>query len=297
MADEQVAPVEAAPEAEVSETEVVEQESNEQAPEVKAEPPSSKRKFDLKVNGKSKSLELDLNDEKSVKQYLEKAMAADEKFQESSSIKKQMEWLVNELRNNPIGVLKHESLGLNPKQIAELILNEEIEKLNKSPEQLKIEEMENKLKAYEEEKKKLEEQSREQEIQKLQLEAAQNLDEQMTAALASTKLPKSPYTVKRIADAMIEAVNMGYTDVTPEQVIGFVEEQITSEIQKLFEESPDEVLEKLAGKGRLDNYRKQRLAKAKATPPVLNKIQDVAAKMTENKEQPKISMKKLFGPM
>src|SRR5690606_30231940 len=142
-----------------------------------------------------------------------KAMAADEKFQEAAMTRKQAEQLVTLLRENPLAVLKHPELGLDVKALATQILNQELDEMQKSPEQKKLEEMERQLKDREELLKKIEEEKRQAEMSRLQAEAYQQIDEDITNALSNTDLPKSPYVVKRIADAMIEAVNLGYEDV------------------------------------------------------------------------------------
>jgi hypothetical protein len=102
---------------------------------------------------------------------------------------------------------------------------------------------------------------------------------------------------------MLEAVNMGYTDVTVKQIMPFVEQQITNEINRLFDEAPDQMREKLMdkfiGKKNLDGYRKARVAKAKATPVETAKaIKDSGSghKNAEKKSEEKpIKFNDLFG--
>lgn len=256
----------------------------------------SKKKYSLKVNGKQRDVELDLSDDNEIQKQLQKAYAADEKFQEAALTRKQMEYLVEQLRTNPLSVLQHESLGINVKELAQKVMEQELEDLSKSPEQKRIDELEKKLKEKEDREKTLEDEKRQNELARMQSEASQALDDQITEAISKSSLPKSPYTVKRLADAMIEAVNMGYTDVTPDQIMPFVEQQLTEEIQRLFEASPDEVMEKLVSKKRLDGYRKARVSKAKAPPAELLKqaIKDTGSKPDKKKELPPFSVKDLL---
>lgn len=275
-------------------------EAEEAAPKTEAqkkEAAARKRKFSLKVNGKSRDIELDLDNDQEIEKYLQKAMAADEKFQEAAVTRKQAEQLVEMLRTNPKAILKHPDLGLDIQKLAHEIINEQIEDMSKTPEQKRLEEMEAKLKEYEEEKKRLENDKREAELAKLEQQAFQQLDDQIEQALSSSTLPKSPYVVKRITDAMIEAVGLGYTDVTAQQVMPYVEEQLTSEIQRLFEQAPDEVVEKLTGKDRLDKYRKARVAKAKAKPvETAKQVRDSGTKSeAKTKEEEKLTFKQMFG--
>lgn len=258
-----------------------------------------KKKYNLKVNGKARDVELDINNDAEVQKYLQKAYAADEKFQEAALTRKQMDYLIDQLRTNPIAVLQHEALGINVKELAQKVMEQELEDLAKSPEQKRIEELEHKLKAKEEREKQLEDENREKELSRMESEAVQALDEQITSAITKSSLPKSPYVVKRLADAMIEAVNLGYTEVTPEQIMPFVEEQLTEEIQRMFEASPDEVMEKLVSKKRLDGYRKAKVSKSKSSQvpmDTLKAIKDVGSKGDGSKknEQEPFRVRDLF---
>jgi len=284
--------IDASPEAEVD-AEVPAEETAKEAKKA-----ANKRKFNLKVNGKNKEIDLDMDNNEEIEKYLQKAMAADEKFQEAAMTRKQAEQLVEMLRTNPKAILRHPELGIDIQKLAHEIINEQIEDMSKSPEQKRLEEMEAKLKEYEQEKTKLENEKREAEIAKLEQQAFQQLDDQISDALSTSTLPKSPYVVKRITDAMIEAVGLGYLDVTAQQVMPYVEEQLTGEIQKLFEQAPDEVMEKLTGKDRLDKYRKARVAKAKAKPiETAKQVKDSGAAKSEarTKEEEKTTFSKMFG--
>jgi len=265
---------------------------------------NNKKKYNLKVNGKDKDFEIDLSNDDEVRKYLQRAVASDEKFQEAAMTRKQMEYLVDQLRTNPLGVLQHEALGINVKELAQKVMEQELEDLSKSPEQKRIEELEKKLKGKEEREKTLEDEKRQEQMSRLEAQQSQALDDSISAAISNTSLPKSPYTVKRVVDTMINAIEMGYDGVTAEQVMPFVEEQIMAEIQRMFESSPDEVMEKLVSKKRLDGYRKARVSKSKeaaGAPQSLLKqaIKDVGAKPTTTTDSKKqgapLRVKDLLG--
>lgn len=260
----------------------------------------AKRKYQLQVNGKAKDFEIDTDNDEEMRKYLQKAMAADEKFQEAAMTRKQAEQLVELLRTNPVAILKHPELGLDIKQLATQILNEELEEMSKTPEQKKLEEMEQKLKSYEEEKKKLEEGKRTAEMERIQAEVYQQLDDDITDALSKSDLPKSPYVIKRISDAMIEAVELGYTDVRVQDIMPYVEQQMVAEIQQMFDAKPSDVMEKMIGKKNLDNYRKSKITKPKAKAPIetASSIKDTGGKEKKNEVAAKESKKRfkdVFG--
>lgn len=260
-----------------------------------------RKKYSLKVNNKVKDIELDLSNDAEIQKYLQKALAADEKFQEAANIKKGFAALIEQIKTNPLAILTHPDIGVDVKALATQVLAKEMEELEKSPEQKRIEELEKKLKEKEEYEKKLEEERRQAELAKLEEEAVAELDMQITQALEKSDLPKSPYVVKRIADTMYNAMRLGYSDVTVEQIMPYVEEQITSELQALFDAAPDQtakkLMEKFVGKKNLDRVRKASLAKAK--PTSIKSVPDTGAvpkeKGDKKEEIETISVKNLLG--
>jgi hypothetical protein len=277
-----------------------EAEKQQEEAEKKAEQ-ALRKKYSLKVNNKVKDIELDLSNDAEIQKYLQKALAADEKFQEAANIKKGFAALIEQIKTNPLAILTHPDIGVDVKALATQVLAKEMEELEKSPEQKRIEELERKLKEKEEYEKKLEEERRQAELAKLEEEAVAELDMQITQALEKSDLPKSPYVVKRIADTMYNAMRLGYSDVTVEQIMPYVEEQITSELQALFDAAPDQtakkLMEKFVGKKNLDRVRKASLAKAK--PTSIKSVPDTGAvpkeKGDKKEEIETISVKNLLG--
>ena len=270
----------------------------------KAEAKALKKKYQIKANNKVRDIELDLSDDKQIQEYLSKAVGADEKFQEAASLRKQVEQLVAELKNNPLAILKHPNLGIDVKALAQQVLNEELEEMQLTPEQKKIKDLETKLKEKEEREKALEDERQAAERAKFEQEAMENLDNSITDALSKSNLPKSPYVIRRMADSMIAAMEMGYSDVTPEQVLPFVEEQILGEINRLFESSPDDmfdkVMENVVGKKHLDKYRKSKVAKTKkpANTVTAAQVKDTGASAKASEKKPAAEAKRfkdIFG--
>jgi hypothetical protein len=267
--------------------------------EAKAEPASTRRKYTPKVNGRQLEVELDPNNEEEVLKYIQKAMAADEKFQEAASLRKNVEMLVSQLKSNPRDILSHPELGIDLKKFAQDILNEEIEEMKKTPEQKELEKLRKELEGKTKREQQLEEEKRQAEMSRLQEQAFKQFDDELTDALSSTNLPKSPYVVKRIADTLIEAVNMGYEDATVKDIMPIVEKQIQGELQKMFEVMPEEVMEQLIGQQNLSRLRKSRISKMKQQPVTTAKqIKDTgkSAKSQENdKKEDKVKFSDLFG--
>jgi hypothetical protein len=261
-------------------------------------PVSSKRKYSPKVNGRQVDVEFDPNDDAEMLKYLQKAMASDEKFQEAAQLRKNVEALVHELKTNPRGVLSHPELGLDIKKFAEDILNEEIQELQKSPEQKAMEQLQKQLDGAKKETEKLSNEKRQAEMARYEEQAFKQFDDEITGALEKyPNLPKSPYVVKRIADTMIEAVTLGYKDISINDIMPIVESQISGEIQKMFETMPEEVMEGLIGKQNLDRMRLKRLSNGKKAPATTVKsIKSTGKTSTDKKSAEKqVRFKDLFG--
>jgi len=129
-----------------------------------------RKKYELKVNGKSRSVELDLSDDKAVTDYLQKAMASDEKFQEAATLRKDVQQLVRTLKENPLAILTHPNVGVDVKKLAEMVINQELEDMQKSPEQKKYEAMEKELQQERQLRQQQEEAARQAEIARRQEE-------------------------------------------------------------------------------------------------------------------------------
>ena len=111
-------------------------------------------------------------------------------------------------------------------------------------------------------------------LQELEFERYDSL---ISNALDTSDLPKSPYVVKKIADYMLLGLNEGI-DVSPQDVLPLVRDEIQSDLREMFTVMPDEVIEKIVGKDVFNRVRKKNLAKAKATPsPVRSSVKDTGA--------------------
>ena len=267
------------------------------AAKTEAQKENLRRKYELKVNGKSRSVDLDLSDDKAVQDYLQKALAADEKFQEAATLRKDVQQLVRTLKENPLAILTHPNVGVDVKKLAEMVINQELEDMQKSPEQKRLEQLEKELAQERSEKQRIEEERRQAEVARRQEEEFRRIDDDISDALANTDLPKTPYVVKRISDAMLSAFDLGYRDVSVKDIMPIVERQLKEELGQWFDSSSEDALEKLMGKN-LDRIRKKRVAAQKALPkstPNQVKPTGEAAKPKEEAPAKKQRFEDLFG--
>jgi Holliday junction resolvasome RuvABC DNA-binding subunit len=260
--------------------------------ETKAE--KEARKWKLKVGGK----EIEISDEQELIKRAQMGYSAEQKWKEASEVKKQMEGFIKTLQENPTYALQQ--MGFDVDEIAKAHLEARIQEMQKSPEQLEREKLQKELEEIRREREKEKEESRSREIQQLQEKYAVEVETQISDALDNMKsLPKSPYTVKRIADAMILAFQKGKYDVTANDVLPIVERQIKEELQDMFGVMPEELIEAVVGKENFNRVRKKRVGQAKK-PQTKQSVQSTGQteinKVNEAQSKPKekISSKEFF---
>lgn len=228
------------------------------------------KKYMIKVNGEEKEVELDFNNEADIIRRLQMAEAGQGAMQRASEMEKQFGNEINRLKTDPWAVL--EELGIDTEALAEDRIQQTIDQLQKSPEQLAQEAQAQELEDLRERLRNEEDSKRDIQFQQLQKQAEIDLDSEITDALsATTELPKSPYVMKRVADALMFAMDNGYKDVKAADVIPTVEKEINEELRQFLESMPDKVLEQYMGNKITDRLRKQRLSKM---PKNLSSVKD-----------------------
>lgn len=225
----------------------------------------------------------------------QKAMLADHKAREYAQLENEVGAFIQELRKNPKKALQNPAIGLDIKELAASILQEEIERSQKSPEQLRAEEAELKLQELMSEREREKKEAEARELERLTEREYERYDNLMSSAIESSDLPKSPYVVKKLTEYMMMAVENDI-DIDPKDVIPLIREEIHSDIQQMFGNMPAELIEQVLGKDTLGKLKNHRKASLKAPVPVKNAVKDVA-KSTEEKKAPekKQTMRDFFG--
>jgi len=258
------------------------------------------RSLRLKVDGREidEDLPFEIPDDPEaieyMKRHLQMSRMGTKRAQEYAQLEKEIRQLITEGTKNPRKLLKE--LSIDERELARQIIEQEIENSQKSPEQLEKERIEEELRSLKQEREQEKQQFEQKEFERLQEQAYEKYDQQMTAALESSNLPKEPYVVKKIADYMLVALQEGY-DVSAEDVIPLVKQELEKDIQTLINAMPDEALEQFLGKQRLANFRKKNLAKAKEAVAVSSAkaVKDTGGKTSVKEPEKKMSYKDFFG--
>ncbi len=248
------------------------------------------REFEIKVNGKKKTIKVDLNNTEELIRKFQMAEAGQSAMQDKAELEKLVNQELMRAKSDPWEFLK--DLGLNPDDLAEQRVVDKIEQMKKSPEQVEREKIQQELK---EARAKLEVVQKEKEdarLVQMQDKIAVEFDKELTDALQSDpELPKTRKTVARIADAMLWAMENGFQDAKVADVIPSVKAEIQNEMNEFMSDMSEDLMEKYIGKKNIERLRNQRLAKMKAAPKM--DIKPVA-KEVEAKEEDKVSMKDYF---
>jgi len=120
------------------------------------------------------------------------------------------------------------------------------------------------------------------------------LESEIESALDAHKdLPKTQKTVARIADALLWAETNGFEDVSVEDVLPSVKQEIRSEFNQLMDAMGEDAMEAYIGKRNLDRLRQKRLSKAK-TNNIKNIEPTVKEKQVSDKEKKRLRAKDYF---
>ena len=259
--------------------------ASEKAGEIsKAVAEKMKRKLKLKVHGQEIEEEYDLSDDELLKREFQKAKAFDKNSKEYNDYQKNVNQMLKMLKENPDDIL--EKMGIDVDEWAEKRLTKKLEHMKKSPEQIKNEEMQSELEALRLEKKTADEAREQSEHERLKGQAMMQITEEISGALDKSKsfLPRKPKILQRVAETMVFAIKNGFPEVTAADVIPIVEKQFEQEMNELFGDAPESVIERLAGKGALDRYRKSIYQKNKAPVVPDKKVIDSGKSIDKEEE-------------
>lgn len=255
------------------------------------------KEFQLKVNGKTISKKIDLSNDDDLKRELQFAAAGRQSMQELAELRRQYEQDLARLKKDPWSVLQE--LEIDPDEMAEKRLQERINELKKSPEQLEREKMSRELDEARKKEADTRRRLEEIEMQRLESQANAEIQEEIDDALSAyTKLPNVPRVRQKIADAMLWAMDNGYEDVGVADVLPSVEEELRSEFNNLFDQLPEETMEHWIGKKNSERLRQKRVAAAKKAATAAPKVKETTASQRHqydaSKPKSKVNAKDFF---
>lgn len=221
--------------------------------------PQEVRKMKLKLDGR----DVELPESEVIAGY-QRESVANQRFQEAAQMRKEAEQILQFAKQNPKEFFQ--KTGLNARQWAEEYLIQELQTEAMSPEQRKARENEEKIRMYENEKKQAADSQRQEQMKRLEAEHAKNYDLMFTQALHESGLPKTQFTVKRMAELQLINIKNKY-ELSASQLAKLVREDYANEQKSLLSAFDGDQLMEFLGADTVKKLSKAQIAKLK------NKIQ------------------------
>lgn len=256
--------------------------TDEQLDSAKEEVKNTIKKFNLKVDGKDLEKEIDMANETELIKILQMAEMSQKRAQETADLRKkdahrenQMNAFMESLQKDPEMIMRQ--MGIDPAKFAEDLLNREVEKMQLSPEERRVQELEaelNTIKAQkEEERVKLEEQK----ANALRDQYAADFERDIISALDEGQLPNSPHIINKMVDMMSVAIQ-NKIDVSFADLIPMIKEERSSDIKSQIQGmSADDLIQLLSGQVLNDIIVKKTPVKKKVVPPTAASIKDTGS--------------------
>lgn len=266
-----------------------------------AEIKSMIKKFQLKVNGKEKEVEIDLSDEEAVKRELQKSYAFSEKAKEANELKKTYQEALNELLNDPISVLA--SLGVNVDELSSKHILNKIEDEQKSPEQKESERMAKELETYRKKIQEIEKEKKEAIEREQSAKVMASLEKELDEAwkTSGVVIPKTPEFITRVADAIDWAESLVdeitgerlYPNVSIADVLPLVEQEYFSRFNEILDVAPEEALSRYNLSKAVKKQVEKKPAPAKKAPTNVSNLNKANAQSKQITSEDKPSERKL----
>ena len=220
--------------------------------------------------------------------WAQKAKVADKRFQEAAAQRKEAEQLFEFFKSDPKAAMK--KLGIDPREFSENFLMEAIKQEAMSPEQRRAAENEQKLREYQTKESEVKKKAEREELLKLESTEMVRLDNLFVEALKSSGLPKTNYTVKRMAELTMVANRNGWT-LDPQSLAKLVHEDLINEQKALFSSMDGDSLLSMLGAEGTKKFNKATLAKLKSAAPKFSNPAPAAA--TKSNSEQKLTWKQL----
>lgn len=214
------------------------------------------RLLKIKVDGKEMELP-----ESEVLELASRGKASNQRFQEAAKMKREADAILKHIDDNPAEAFTKR--GKDARKWAEEFLMNELKKEAESPEQKRARENEEKLRKYETTEKEQEQQRKDSEMRQAINEQRDKYDKLFTQALFESGLPRTPFTVKRMAE--LQKTNLkNKLDLSAPQLAKLVREDYVAEQKALLGSLDGDQLIEFLGPENAKKYSKAQISKLRA---------------------------------
>jgi hypothetical protein len=184
------------------------------------------RLFKVMVDGQETEV-----DEDELKRGYAHARAAAKRMEEAAMTRKEAEQVLKILKENPKSAMQQ--LGLNPREFAEMVINEELQEAILSPQEKELRDYKRQLEQYQRSEREAREQYEREQREAEMNRYTQQIQEEIVKVLDTSGLPKTERTVGRIAYYMQAAMQAGFENVTPADVIDHVKRDYQFDLKQM----------------------------------------------------------------
>jgi len=212
--------------------------------------------------------------------------AASKRMEEASMTRKEAEQVLRLFREQPREAFK--MLGKDARKFAEQIINEELSEALLSPQERELRDYKRQLEQYQSQEKRAREEYEKQQMDTEMARYTEQIQTQIVGTLETAGLPKTERTVGRIAYYMQAALQAGYHNVTPADVIDHVKNDYIADFKSFMGGMTEDQIEMFLGADVVKKVAKSTVKSAKMP-------QSVARSINENRGEKKES-KKILAP-
>jgi len=221
-------------------------------------PIAEKRKLKAKVNGQ----EIEVSEEEILRDY-QKYKAADANLKEAATLKKQLEGFVTYLKENPKEGLKQ--LGIDPRKFSEDTLMAFLEDEMMDPKDKELKTTKARLQELEQKEKDEQDRQKDSEMAVLEKQYAEDYSNKITAALEAEKIPRTAFTIRRMASYMSEGLKRG-VDMSPADVCKQVKKDYSEDYASIFSGMEPEDIISIFGDDLIKKIRKYDTSRVQKRP-------------------------------
>lgn len=240
------------------------------------------KQLTVKVDGKEFIEELPFEISPEHAEYLTKqiqlAKMANKRAQEKAEIEKaanlkdqQLQEFFLALKEMPEAIL--EDMGIDKKEMAVRILEEEAKKLEMTDEERKILELQEELQEIKRREEAALKKAQTEESERLKNQYAAQFEKDLMEALEQSKLPKNPEIISRMSQYMRHALQNNI-DLSFKDIVPLVQSSVTGDLKSLVASLPVDEIEKLLGDEIVKNIAGRRKPSKKEIPPRPDDIKD-----------------------
>ena len=239
------------------------------------------RLFKVKVDGQ----DMEVDEQELLRGYAHNKAAA-KRMEEASSTRKEAEQVLRMFKENPREAFK--LLGKDARSFAEQIINEELQEAILSPEQRELRQYKSQVAQYEAERRQAQEEYERETMESELAAQTESIQSDIINVLQTSGLPQTERTVGRIAYYMSSAIEAGYQNIKPQDVIDQVKQDYIHDFKSMLGGLSEDQIEMFLG---TDLVRKV----AKSTVKAEKKPQITPKSVNTNKGAEKPT-KKIMSP-